>query len=235
MHVIEGEIKVALPTTRSAPVEQVLSTNEAVAAYEGRDELTSVQADTQRFAAIDRVDKPQAVRQIAGGLRPVQSSAFIGKGPTHWPASEDAFLFEEFAGRLAQGIKADMVLPGDYKQIPTIQDTTIPAGTALRSYILVKTSNPEQHANQVSGSVTFDEEIIGILIQSTTADAFARAIAPAQVFVPGQAVHDWIDIYSLEDVLVLSQDRRTIEFAFETKDAPDTIRVLVRARQLDQP
>jgi hypothetical protein len=235
VHVIEGEIKVVLPSTREAPIEQVLTINQAVVAHHGHRALAAVEPDTQRFASIDRAQTPDAVRQVVGGLRIGAASAFVGKNADQWPASEDAFLFEEFVGPLASGIEVDMVLPGDYKQIPSIQDTAIPAGTVLRSYVLVKTPKPEKQANLVSGSVTFDEEIVGIIVQNTTADAFARAIAPSQMFVPGKADHDWIDLYSQEDVLVLSQDRRTIEFAFETNDAPDTIRVLVRAKQLDQP
>lgn len=51
--------------------------------------------------------------------------------------------------------------------------------------------------------------------------------------MPGEGEAGWIDIYSDHDALVLSRDRRTIEFVFETKDAADTIRVLVRAKQLE--
>jgi len=237
VHVIDGEVKVALPSTRAKPVERVLLANQAVAARQDRRAFVAVAADAQRFAAIDRVEKPEAIRQITGALRPVAASAFMGKHAAQWPASEDAFVFEEFAGRLASDLNADMVLPGDYKQIPSerIQDTRIPAGSAVRSYILIKTPNPDRQNDYVRGSVTFDEEILGIIVQQRSSEAFANAVSPSQVFASDQGAAGWIDVYHPDDALVLSQDKRTIQFAFDTIQATDTIRVLVRDKQSDQP
>lgn len=231
VHVIEGEVRVARRADDGTRIEKVLTASQAVAASEDTRVLTMVEPDLTRFASIDQPPAPDHIQQITGALRPVPASGFIGQPSALWPTSSDACLFHEFTGRLATDIQADLVEPGNYQQIPSseVQDKRIPAGTAVHSYILFKNQDAAGQTNQLLGSVTFDREVIGIMIQQATADQFSQAIASAQVFTPG--VEGWINIDSQDDALVLSLDRRTVHFAFETGQAPDTIRVLLREEE----
>ena len=243
VHVFQGEVSVALPVSADTGAGRVLSAGQAIAAQAGRDDFLVVEQDAPRFASIQRIDlqEPPAssglagVRSIAGDLEIASNKAFMGKDTQQLPAADHAFVFHDFIGRLQLDVTANITDSGIYDEPLKGEGLTIPAGTDLRSYIICKTVNPSGADAVVRGSVTFDSEVVGIITDKATNDAFAAAIRPTSpVFTPGAGGHRWIDLFAFEESITLSEDKRTVTFQMKVKESTDMIRVLVRVKETDR-
>ena len=241
VHVFKGEVKVAVAhdqadqATRDS--EQVFSAGQAVATGSLGVGLVAIPADADRFADIQateltpvaRATQIDGVRSIAGDLREASAASFTDQDPGNWPTGEDAFVFHDFVGRLNADAKANVVAPGTYNKLEQVQAATIASGTDLRSYIIFKPGNTDGSTTRVKGSITFENDVIGIITDEQTANAFVAAIrATSPVFTPGSGADRWIDLYTFNEGVSLSEDRRTVSFEFQVKGSADTIRVLVK-------
>jgi len=241
VHIFEGKVKVLVPRDEQVEGgERVLSAGQAVAARGEGEALVDIAGDMERFSAIRankltltaRAATIEGVRTISGDLQEGSASSFIGRDAADWPVSRQAFVFHDFVGRLHFDGRANFVDPGTYSaNIDAAQASTIPAGTDLRSYIIFMPGGAPGETAIVRGSVTFEKEVIGIIIDQGTAEQFERAIrATSPVFSPGAGAGRWIDRDTFQEGVTLSEDRRTVTFQFQVKESADTIRVLVRAR-----
>lgn len=240
VHIFEGDVSVAAPGARTREREERVTAGQAVAASADTPGLTAVATDEDRFVSIQSRDlftqRPAAsiegIRSISGTLQAATAAQFSGKDVDQWPSGENAFVFHDFVGRLATEATVDVAEPTGNAKPTTDSGATIPAQTDVRSYIIVKAGRSADVTINAQGSVTFENEVIGIIINEATADRFAAAVqATSPVFSPGNGGQRWLDPNVFNEHVTLSEDRRTVRFQFQVKQAVDTIRVLVRAEK----
>jgi len=242
VHIFKGEVSVAPPGAATRGRRQVVAAGQAIAARANSAELIALAPDSDRFVSIQSDDlfneRPiadvEGVRSISGSIQAANAAPFSGKAMDQWPTGENAFVFHDFVGRLVSEAKVDVAEPGNTPSPFDQPGALIPAETDVRSYIIIKAGRSADVTLNVQGSVTFENEVIGIIIDEATAQQFAAAAqATSPVFSPGNGGQRWLDPNVFGERVAISEDRRTVTFQFEVKQAVDTIRVLVRAEGED--
>lgn len=238
VHLFEGEVRVVVPDAGPAiERERVLTAGQAVAARGSGERFVEITSDVDRFASIQakdlapiaRVTQIMGVRSLSGDVQQADASQFVGRAVMDWPTGEDAYVFHDFVGGLRTDAAVNVSEPGEFKQLGDSTMSPVAAGTNLRSYIIIKNGGLAETGTSVRGSVTFEHEVIGIITDEEAAAMFASAIrATSPVFTPGAGADRWIDPYTFNEGVSLSEDRRTVTFQYEVKQSTDTIRVLVR-------
>ncbi len=190
---------------------------------------------------------------VLGGLAPAAASALTVSGDVallaNAPASvaEEAlesdtqiFLFLEVSDvTLGSALSINVDSPGTYTANPGV--TTLSAGTVLSSYFvhmdIIDAGDPGSAGAplDLSGSITFDTEILGIIgdeVQLNASDALLGA--PGTTYPTGVGRRDF---WETPDSLTLSADRRTLTFEDmrATTNLLDQLRVVVAPVALPVP
>ncbi|MFK8015074.1 MAG: hypothetical protein AB8G17_06505 [Gammaproteobacteria bacterium] len=140
--------------------------------------------------------------------------------------------FRERRVRTVTGpLALDITTPGNYDiTTPGLSPGNVPAGTTIATYML--------HADAIgvgsatlTGSVTFDERILGLLVTDAGLDATDGQLGAAGTVYPTAVVQRGMDFPS-GDKVGLSADRRTVFLTDVVFDVVDQIRV-VTARPLE--
>ncbi|MEM9347237.1 MAG: FecR domain-containing protein [Planctomycetota bacterium] len=153
--------------------------------------------------------------------------------------SQAAYLFEEARLVAAEDLVLTASRVGDMLVKPgntdTPQASTVPAGTAIRSYILIANRSTKTGLTQHVGAVTFENEVLGVIVDGEHWVSFVETT---------EANHDVVKVAAdsgnlLElpgtpnaggtDKVRLSNNRRTLNFEFNRAGNPDMIRIVVRA------
>lgn len=237
VHVFEGEVSVALPTPHEASGKgQVLARGQAIRMQSGQDRFHVVEQDASRFASLNSIQQqgkpgrsPMAgVRQMTGDIKGAPKGSFIGKEAEQWPDGENAFIFQEYVGRLDSIAHVNIAQPNSRKNWLEPKESAIDSGTKVRSYIIAAKPGSSDASRILRGSIEFDREVVGIITQGTTAQAFADVFGRTkQLFDPSGGEHGWMDPNNFEEYVTLSEDRRTVSFSMQVKLTSDTIRILV--------
>jgi hypothetical protein len=113
----------------------------------------------------------------------------------------------------------------------------VPAGTVIDSYLLHSDIVGYGPIRQFKGTVTFDTEILGVIVQATGLYATDKLLGssttkylPPNVYrgFEGPGFPATADI--VRDTLQLSADFRTVTFEFRTGEMLDEARIITRAR-----
>jgi hypothetical protein len=147
------------------------------------------------------------------------------------------FAFDEQQGvALAADVNVDISAPGVYDELADLTPSVIAAGTKVSSHLL--------HADRVGrkasplfldGSVTFDQEVVGLAILGGTLDASDVLGAPGTIYPNGKFRKLSPD--AQEDSVTLSDDKKTVTVHLQLKRHSDQIRVITadsRCRKEDE-
>jgi hypothetical protein len=119
------------------------------------------------------------------------------------------WLIEEAGVVLATDLAVDLTLPGTYNDPAQITPGIIPAGTVVRSYITHFDSIDTQLVLNRSGSITFDTDILGVMILDATLDASDPVVGLASVVYPTGLVFRGTEISTQFPESVSLVDNRT--------------------------
>ena len=114
----------------------------------------------------------------------------------------------------------------DNSNLPPLGGSQLGAGTRVDSYFVHYDVASGNQTN--SGSVTFDTDILGVLVYATTIDASDGTLgAPGTVYVPGGTdPNRGMDFGP--DAFTLSADLRTLAFSLrENSNRLDQVRIVV--------
>lgn len=144
---------------------------------------------------------------------------------------------------LGTDVPVDISLPGTYDSPGDafLTSTVVPAGTIVNSYLIhfdqITAVFPD--AGTISGSVTFDEIILGLIVLPghgdtvLTLDLTDPILGAAGTIYPVGPAGDSRGLEEVgvgdppaADVVILSADLHTVSFDFMTFEATDQIRVL---------
>lgn len=161
---------------------------------------------------------------------PVPPSAVLG-------ALEDdelAKIFLERAGVvLGSDVSADVTSPGVVDEAIDLTPGTIAAGSLVDSYLLH--FDPESVSGTSTGSITFDRDILGILVVTSSLDATDAglgALATTYQLDDFRGIEGpGFDTFGVDvnDVVSFLPDLRTVRFDFATTTRIDEIRVVTEA------
>jgi len=164
---------------------------------------------------------------------------YIDQGQQHWPADDRAIIFEELQTyRLGFDAPVTLLGPGTTDDVgESLPAHTIPAGTTVRSYIvLLYPASTANQAAQPRGSITFEGEVIGVATHERQARTFRGQVAgQAPLAQVSLKPHQWIDLNksgNVRDRVAIQEDRRTVTFGFNgSAGATDAVRVFVRVQE----
>ncbi|RMF86878.1 MAG: hypothetical protein D6739_02515, partial [Nitrospirae bacterium] len=136
------------------------------------------------------------------------------------------YLFPERTGvTLASDLAADVTAPGSVGTSADLTPGTIAAATAVDSYLLHFDPVGSTNVVRLTGSVTFDRPILGVLVADNT-----LAGSDGPLGHPGTLYPTTLALRGLEfpgqDYLTLSADMRTLELDWTASDVLDQVRVV---------
>ncbi len=143
-----------------------------------------------------------------------------------------AYVFSESSTVLSSSLGVDIVDPGFYQFDSELQSASVAAGTSVVSYMI--TGNDDEsngHAPDLVGSVTFDQDILGVIITYSSLTASDSAVSnPGTSYLAGTS-RDFRRglefVHAETDSVTLSGDLRTLSFEIHPTTAVDEIRIIV--------
>lgn len=145
-----------------------------------------------------------------------------------------AKLFLEQAGLLlGSDLSADIISPGVVDEAADLTPGTISAGRRVDSYLFHL--DPASDVGMATGSVTFNRDILGILVETSSLDATDATLGALGT---NYQVDDFRGIEgpgfdtmgpTVNDIITLLPDFRTVRFDFATTTRLDEIRVITAA------
>lgn len=125
----------------------------------------------------------------------------------------DVFAFAEASNVvLGADLAVDVNLPGLYASVDSLTGGTIAAGTAVDSYLLhfdPNVSGPLFIPQGAFGTITFDREILGVILLDSTLDASDLVVGNPGTTYPTGVAGRGLD-FGVLDLVRLLDDRRTL-------------------------
>lgn len=166
---------------------------------------------------------------VSGGMQQIPAPGSVVTGELESDAS--IFVFAERSGLvLPQIVNVNISLPGTSPNESgrNLSPATIPAGTRINTYYIHYDKIGTGQAQSATGSVTFDEEILGLIIGGVGLLGTNALIGlPSTAYPPGQD-HQQVELGDGSSV-TLSADRRTVSVTLRVTCCADNIRVLTVA------
>ncbi len=126
---------------------------------------------------------------------------------------------------LGSDITVNITSPGAYDDTATLTPATIPAGAVVCSHLLHVDPVGVNTNVVLEGTVSFDAEIIGVILLESDLDNSDGELGGAGVAYPIDNKRG-VELDTNLDSVTLESDLRTLSLLFETKDRIDQIRVI---------
>ena len=236
--VFEGEVEVSRSGDQAGDTPRLLREGDAVRGSPDAEEIASIAYDTYRYE--------EAWPVTSGVLQATGLMKFVAPGPEFVPGqyedNERVLVFLERAdARPSKEFFVDLIEPGLYKRIHRQGAHRIKAGTSMRSYLLQldpvgRLARNASNKPRVMGQVTFDSPVIGLIASSSKLSATDELLGhPSGDYVKtrrGIEPPRTADTSEEQrDVVILSDDRRTLSVDLSAGTAIDQIRVIVKRRE----
>ena len=144
-----------------------------------------------------------------------------------------AMFFAEKAGvTLASGLNVDASVPGEYDLKTGMSQATIMAGTRVNSYYLhVDRVGSPTTFDRVSGSVTFETPILGVIASAGKLNT-SDALGADGTFYP--KIGRKLDAGAPEnlDRFWISADMKTLRYELQTSTASDDLRIITGVKTI---
>jgi len=145
-------------------------------------------------------------------------------------ASEETGRFQLYTEARQQAlglpVLVDISQPGTYDQIAQLLPSLIPAGTVVSSYLLH--SDPvgsPQPGPRLTTTLTFDQDILGIMVQDATLQLADALLGVAGVIYPRASEPRGLELAPKIDFVRLTGPR-TLEVTVQTGTASDEVRII---------
>jgi hypothetical protein len=125
---------------------------------------------------------------------------------------------------LESDVSVNITSPGIYDRTTVLSPGTIPAGTVVSSHFLhldPRKFNPAV----LPGSVTFDADIIGVIVLDNALDSSDSELGAAGTAYPANDYRG-LELDVNRDVIIIDPDLRTLTVLFEAGENIDQIRVV---------
>ena len=229
--VFDGKVEVA-PLDSKGPIameRRLLSEGESVRIGTGY-KVEDVEFDPRPF---------EKVWPFASGI--VGSTDTLSFVPP-WPrkirfVKSDQVIFVRPEGRTVQlktELKVNISAPGEYAKLEDLSPKTLQANETVRSYILhfsPETPLVERRAKRVTGSITFDRPVLGMIVRHDELLATSRRFGRRGLGEAHQRRELNLRGDETGDRITLSEDRKTVNLdLISPRRSSDLIRVIVESR-----
>ena len=246
VHVLQGKVEVARPGQDES---RELTAGFALVARSGTSDLAGIDIDPARFDFVNEGLKKNGLAHARdrythidhNGIASHTESVRLLEKPIDldklkdWPATDQLWVFEDLSPhRLTDAIDLTLQQPGEYSAFDEVNHPapagTVPAGTTIRSYIVLAHKSDAPYTRAI-GSIRFEGEVLGLITNPRDQIQLMNAVGqahPGLTAVPGRSL--WADSQTLrgKDMVVLKEDRRSVDIKFRTNDQTDLIRIIVR-------
>ncbi len=135
--------------------------------------------------------------------------------------------------QLASTLNTNASAAGLYNEVSDLTNSSVVSGTRIASYY-VHFDSPASSEASISGSITFDEQILGVIVigdggaTAQLLDASDFLGAPGTIYPTG-LTNRGMELSPNGDRFRISADLRTVEFNFSIGNPGDYIRVVTAA------
>lgn len=188
------------------------------------------------FAAISQIGAMPA----SAGIVTTTGSVVVSHTPAttkvgRWESNSKTRLFQEQSNlELQDEIEVDISLPGGFADFEGLPTGTITAGSIVDVYMLHQDAVGRRGNIVLSGSVTFDQEILGVMVSNQTLSASDELLGATGTAYPSHTLRE-LEFLIAADEITISEDRRTLSFELQTKVALDHIRIITMAAAVPSP
>ncbi|MDP7274531.1 MAG: FecR domain-containing protein [Planctomycetaceae bacterium] len=223
--VFDGEVDVALPGSGE---KLLLKEGESVRVEDGED-IETADFDTAPYAKIWPISS--GIERSTGAFRFTPA----------WPrrlrfvrSDDEIFVAPEgYVTTLDRPLKVNVSAPGEYFRAEEVSVLELPAGRAVRSFILhfhPRHDGRRRRFKRTTGSITFDRPVLGLIV-------LHEELAASATRFPGRRAGETLRHRQLEltghpvgDLITLSDDRRTVGLDLAApRRFSDLVRVIVDA------
>ncbi|MCI0675609.1 MAG: hypothetical protein L0Y42_07530 [Phycisphaerales bacterium] len=172
----------------------------------------------------------------------VNGSAKVTSAPdsllrNQWEANKKTRIFQERSSfTLTESLAVNITVPGLYFSIGEGSPGSIEAGTTIDSYLLHQDPKGPKHDIILKGKITFDQEIIGIIINNQLLAISDLVLGTDDtIYASGTDNLRHIDSPFLPDRIKITPDGRTLKFRLHTRTAMDEIRIITASAPVPSP
>lgn len=228
--VMEGQVELrsAAAAPKDAPVKLTVGQAAVVADQSSQVQYVPFEADRATTDWDRLVRRPKIAGDARFALTPPRSL----KLGAYENDEQIMVLLERYNVRLKNDLTVSFTEPGRYNQVIAEVRPVIQAGRTVDSYLLHldaigESENPVKH----SATLAFDRPIIGVIVAGNrlTNSDFALGDPATQY---GEDIRpteqrDARGFDGIDDVLVISDDRKSLSVALQVSNSMDQVRVLV--------
>jgi hypothetical protein len=181
--------------------------------------------------ALDSAASPVSAAIVTTTGSVVISSAPVSTMLGSWESNSKTRLFSEQVNfTLTSSITVDIAAPGGFGSFDDLSEFVIPAETVIDSYLLHQDAKKKHNNILLRGSVTFDQQIIGVMVSNQTLGDSDEMLGADGTLYPTFALsHRQLDFPAALDLITISEDRKTISFDLQTRRVLDHIRIITTA------
>lgn len=194
-----------------------------------RRSATGLLAGVMTLALVLALAQPNAEAAIVGvGSQITQISPPSDARAQQLESSDTMFTWDEQQDvLLAADVAVDITAPGEYMEVADLTPGVVPAGTTVRSHIV--------HADKVGttapniilqGTVTFDQDIVGIALEADTLYGSDFLGAPGTRYPTSGRPERRLNLDGQDDWVIWQIDNRTVVIQVETAAHFDQVRIL---------
>lgn len=143
---------------------------------------------------------------------------------------------EQSAVTLDRDLNVDITQAGVYASPQDCTPGVIQAGTTVSSFFIHQDAVGRRSHILLRGSVTFDEIIVGVMVETDTLDASDGILGALETLYPtGIAPKRHLDFPRAADRITISEDMHTLLYDLQTQVALDHIRILTAPATVPGP
>ena len=165
------------------------------------------------------------ITAISGGTVEISPPASVELNTPELESNSEAFVFTERSGVLLNSDLIVDVLDAGTTVTGSNNDSPgpIPSGTLVNSLFLH--FDPSRLAS-VSGAVTLDQEILGVILSASNLDASDNLLGGLETVYPTGLASRGVVLEASDDSITLSADRRTLTYNLAAQNSTDQLRII---------
>lgn len=131
---------------------------------------------------------------------------------------------------LTSALSVDIAKPGTYSFANLPSSGALAAGSQVDSFLFFTDPGNTNSITSFTGSLTFDRNILGLIVLSSSQDNTDSLLGAAGTTYPAGVSNRGLEFQAANgDMITLSGDDRTLNYTFNTGNSVDEVRVITNA------
>ncbi len=131
---------------------------------------------------------------------------------------------------LTNALNVDISTPGTFATTVSLTPGTLAAGTQIDSFLFYTDPTSNTGITQFTGSLTFNRNILGLIVLSGSQDSTDALLGAAGTVYPSSVSNRGLEFQAASgDTITLSNNDQTLNYTFNTGNSVDEVRVITSA------